>query len=119
MNLIPRTLIALDSSVLTGMVGTNLLMRERLLSSFLEEAVHKLDELREASDTGRLADLKIAAHQLRGAARIVGALAMAEIARLLEGVQDGEEGEQEVAVKLCAELGDELERFKRALLADA
>jgi hypothetical protein len=49
----------------------------------------------------------------------VGALALAEIARLLEGVRDGEEGEQEIAMKLCGELDLELDRFRGALSAQA
>jgi HPt (histidine-containing phosphotransfer) domain-containing protein len=119
MNLTPRSLVALDSSVLTGIVGENLAMRERLLKSFMEEAEHKLEELHEASEAGRLAELKTAAHQLQGAARIVGAQALAEIARLLEGVQEGATGEQAVALQLCSELESELERFKGAVSAEA
>jgi HPt (histidine-containing phosphotransfer) domain-containing protein len=114
MNLSLRSLVALDTNVLRSIVGENRAMRTQLLSSFVEEAEHKLEELSEASGAGRLAEVRIAAHQLRGAARIVGAVALAETARLLEGVHD-EEAERVVAQQLCGELGKEVERFKGAL----
>lgn len=111
----PRTMVALDSSVLTSIVGENLAMRARLLRSFVQEAEHKLEELSEASGAGRLSEVRLAAHQLRGAARIVGAIAVAETARLLESVHDDDDAEREVAQQLCGELGKEVERFKGAL----
>jgi HPt (histidine-containing phosphotransfer) domain-containing protein len=114
MNLSLRSLVALDTTVLTSIVGGNLAMRTRLLSSFVAEAEHKLEELSVASGAGRLSEVRIAAHQLRGAARTVGAVALAETARLLEGVHD-DEAERAVAQQLCGELGKEVERFKGAL----
>jgi HPt (histidine-containing phosphotransfer) domain-containing protein len=102
----------LDASVLHELVGDNGEMRDRLLASFVEEAEHKLQELQLASMEGRLPDLRIAAHQLSGAARIVGAMALAESARRLEEL---EEAELETARRRCTELDQELQRFRGAL----
>ena len=115
MNLNRRSNAILDASVLNELVGGNGAMRDRLLASFVEEAENKLEELQRASTEGRTGDLRIAAHQLSGAARIVGAMALAESARRLEGVQDGDLAELESARRCCADLDHELQRFRGAL----
>ncbi|HEX6245519.1 MAG TPA: Hpt domain-containing protein [Polyangiales bacterium] len=114
MNLNRRSNTVLDASVLNELVGGNGAMRDQLLASFMEEAEHKLEELKLASAEGRVADLRIAAHQLSGAARIVGAMALAESARRLEGLDQGRI-EIEGARRCCLELDQELLRFRGAL----
>src|SRR5688572_25409466 len=119
MNLNRRSHAILDTSVLNELVGGNGAMRDQLLASFMEEAEHKLEELRLASAEGRVADLRIAAHQLSGAARIVGAMALAESARRLERLDDDGNVEIEGARRYCVELDQELERFRGALSPSA
>jgi HPt (histidine-containing phosphotransfer) domain-containing protein len=115
MNLNRRSHTILDASVLNELVGGNGAMRDQLLSSFMEEAEHKLEELKSASAEGRVSDVRIAAHQLSGAARIVGAIALAESARRLEGLNVGDTSEIEDARRYCADLDQELRRFRGAL----
>lgn len=115
MNLNRRSHAVLDASVLNELVDGNGEMRNRLLASFTEEAELKLQELHAASTEGRLRDVRIAAHQLSGAARIVGAMALAESARRLEELEGTDAVALDNARRRCEELDQELQRFRGAL----
>jgi HPt (histidine-containing phosphotransfer) domain-containing protein len=79
-----RSSVLIDWSVLQRIVGSNEKMRERLLASFVTESGHDLEALEAALDAHSFGAARAVAHQLRGAAKTVGALSLAETARTLE-----------------------------------
>ncbi|MEO5565940.1 MAG: ATP-binding protein [Luteimonas sp.] len=76
----------LDAAVLAALTGGNRAEMRGLLDDFLASTVHDLVELDAAREAGQLQALSHQAHKIKGAARIVGAVEMAQCADQLEAV---------------------------------
>ena len=105
----------IDWSVLSRIVGENDALRARLLQSFVTESGRDLSKLEAALDEQKFDAARMVAHQLSGAARMVGAISLADAARALEGDAPYREPAQ-IAARRAA-LRDELTRVHERIHA--
>jgi HPt (histidine-containing phosphotransfer) domain-containing protein len=93
-----HTTLLIDWSVLERVVGENAALRDRLLASFVKESERDFEKLVCALDAHEFDAARSVAHQLCGAARIVGAVSLANAARSLEA-NEPYDNAQEVAAR--------------------
>jgi CheY-like chemotaxis protein/HPt (histidine-containing phosphotransfer) domain-containing protein len=102
---------ALDPVTLDALTGGNAAVARELLDDFLASTVQDLAELDSARAAGDLPALTRQAHKIKGAARMVGALEVAETAGQLEASGRGEEWP--AILPLAADLATAAERLRR------
>ncbi len=102
---------ALDPVTLDALTGGNVAVARELLDDFLASTVQDLTELDSAREAGDLPALTRQAHKVKGAARMVGALELAEAAGQLEASGRGEEWP--AILPLAADLATAAERLRR------
>jgi CheY-like chemotaxis protein/HPt (histidine-containing phosphotransfer) domain-containing protein len=101
---------ALDVVALQALIGQDPAMARSVLDDFLGTIVQDLDELERTRSAGDLVALTRQAHKIKGAARIVGAVELAETAGQLEAA--GRAGEWPAVLPLSADLATALERLR-------
>jgi signal transduction histidine kinase/CheY-like chemotaxis protein/HPt (histidine-containing phosphotransfer) domain-containing protein len=102
---------ALDPATLDALTGGSDAVARELLDDFLASTVHDLAELDHAREAGDLPALTRQAHKIKGAARMVGAVELAETAGQLEASGRGEEWP--AILPLAADLSTAAERLRR------
>ena len=102
---------ALDPVTLDALTGGSAAVARELLDDFLASTVQDLAELDSAREAGDLPALTRQAHKIKGAARMVGALELAETAGQLEA--SGRGGEWPAILPLAADLATAAERLRR------
>jgi PAS domain S-box-containing protein len=102
---------ALDPVTLDALTGGNAAVARELLDDFLASTAQDLAELDSARVAGDLPALTRQAHKIKGAARMVGALEVAETAGQLEASGRGEEWP--AILPLAADLATAAERLRR------
>jgi HPt (histidine-containing phosphotransfer) domain-containing protein len=102
---------ALDPVTLDALTGGSAAVARELLDDFLASTVHDLAELDGAREAGDLPALTRQAHKIKGAARMVGAVELAETAGQLEASGRGEEWP--AILPLAADLATAAERLRR------
>jgi CheY-like chemotaxis protein len=101
---------ALDVVALEALIGGDPTLARTVLDDFLGSTVQDLDELDRARIAGDLAAVTRQAHKIKGAARIVGAIELAESADQLEAA--GRAQEWPAVLPLAADLATAMERLR-------
>ncbi len=91
-----ETYPVIDRRRLADVSGGDVRFERELMEAFVEDARKRVSQMVQARDGGNAVDVRTAAHTLKGSARNVGALAIADLAALVEtcaaadGLPDGE-----------------------------
>jgi CheY-like chemotaxis protein/HPt (histidine-containing phosphotransfer) domain-containing protein len=101
---------ALDVVALEALIGGDPTLARTVLDDFLGSTVQDLDELARARIAGDLVALTRQAHKIKGAARLVGAVELAETAGQLEAA--GRAEEWPAVLPLAADLATAMERLR-------
>jgi signal transduction histidine kinase/CheY-like chemotaxis protein/HPt (histidine-containing phosphotransfer) domain-containing protein len=101
----------LDPSVLETLTGGDLADARALLEDFLASTAHDIARLESARDAGEFPELAREAHKVKGAARIVGAVELAQVADLLEAA--ARSADWASVSPLAADLATAAERLRR------
>jgi CheY-like chemotaxis protein/HPt (histidine-containing phosphotransfer) domain-containing protein/anti-sigma regulatory factor (Ser/Thr protein kinase) len=101
----------LDPSVLDALTGGNHADVRALLDDFLASTAQDMAELDVARNAGEFVELTRQAHKVKGAARMVGAVEMAQCADQLEGAARA--GDWSSVAPLAADLATAAERLRR------
>ncbi len=101
----------LDPTVLDALTGGDPAEARVLLEDFLASTALDIAELESARDTGEFAAITRQAHKVKGAARMVGAIELAQSADLLEGAARA--GDWPLVAPLAADLATAAERLRR------
>jgi len=80
-----------NSTNLNELVGDDPQVHQRLLQRFLENALQQCETIQSAAAQGDLATLLTQAHNLKSAARSVGALALADLCQQLESASSAQD----------------------------
>ncbi len=80
----PPDLFIWDANAIGELVGDNPDLRTRLLQKFLKNAQAQVKELNDAAQAGELQRLAMLAHNLKSAARTVGAFALGDLCQNIE-----------------------------------
>ncbi len=81
---LPNATAIIDTSVLRELAGNELNEQKSLLADFLNTCYSDIDELQRAIDARDSENIARQAHRIKGAARLVGAKAVAQVAAQLE-----------------------------------
>ena len=101
---------ALDPTVLADLTGGDAVETRALLDDFLASTGDDLAQLEHLRGNGDLAGLTRQAHKIKGAARLVGALELAESAALLETA--GRSGDWAGVLPLAIDVATAVERLR-------
>jgi HPt (histidine-containing phosphotransfer) domain-containing protein len=107
--------VVLDAEVLNGLSGGDADEARALLGDFLASTEEDLAGIGEAQRTGDAAGIARHAHRLKGAARLVGAAELGEVAERLEGA--GRAGDWAAVRADAASLRGAMERLRAAVAA--
>jgi signal transduction histidine kinase/CheY-like chemotaxis protein/HPt (histidine-containing phosphotransfer) domain-containing protein len=101
----------LDPAVLDALAGGNPGEVRALLDDFLASTALDIAELESAREAGEFAEITRQAHKIKGAARMVGAVELAQSADLLEGAARA--GDWPLVAPLATDLVTAVERLRR------
>ena len=102
---------AIDEALLAGYHDLDVGFVAELVNEFLREAPRRIDAMRDACAAGEGAALGMAAHALKGSARVFGAEPLAELCECLERLSSIDETAHETRRRLASEY----ERVRRVL----
>ena len=100
----------LDPTALTDLTGGDAAETRALLADFLASSGDDLAQLEQLRGSGDLAGMTRQAHKIKGAARLVGALELAEAAAALESA--GRSGDWASVLPLSVDVATALERLR-------
>ena len=100
----------LDPTALTDLTGGDAAETRALLADFLASSGYDLAQLEQLRGSGDLAGMTRQAHKIKGAARLVGALELAEAAAALESA--GRSGDWASVLPLSVDVATALERLR-------
>jgi HPt (histidine-containing phosphotransfer) domain-containing protein len=110
-----RQWVVWDPAVLRGLFGDDAGTIAAVVATFLSSMQVNLADVDQALHEGRSADLGAIAHRIKGAARMMGAMAFAEAAEVLERSVPGAAPEElTIAAQALRHQWDALEQIHRA-----
>lgn len=105
--------VTFDPSVLEASVGPDRALHRDIHQDFIATATKTIEQMAEAEDAGHAERLSSLAHRLKGSARTVGALRLADLCERLERAED----QQEAAAKLLESIRSEFTAVGEAMAA--
>jgi HPt (histidine-containing phosphotransfer) domain-containing protein len=102
----------IDPDVLRRTVGNDPVLMREVIEDFVPAAQAGIDEIRAAVESATAAEVRLAAHKLKGSAALVGARSLTETCAALE--EAGEEEDWPMIRALAIPLDDQMAEIQRA-----